>query len=429
MKFTNYYEVLGISENATQTEIKKAYKELIIKYHPDRNVHLTEKEKLKKEEISKQINNAYDILGKEEKRKEYDLELNKYRAAEEKKEKQRRQQEQEEQQRREEVRRQYEETRRKAEERRKYYEEKRKRAEQEEAQKYSRKNYTKTTMTEDTFSTFKDNVKKFYKTYKKAYDEVKKEEEKISFKERHRNIEDYFYKNEFKEEDNILIKFRNNTIRITEHFIAEGYVQGRKLFTLKKGKVPKYIMRNRYNFTAIALSLFLVTNTIGGMISDKDEELPTNEPVIEQPIDEDQYTSEVEYEKIYNLNRYYEVQSGDSLSYLAYNANTTQDSIRRPEVQNSKTLLQIGEDVIIPYKISEDDLKYYTYTEVFPEKTSLEEFASIYETDSKTLHILNEEAIVFENGKYHVISDSLTVPNFITQDELSAKKAKTKSHQ
>jgi len=60
------YEVLGVNENASQEEIKKAYRKLARKYHPD----ICKKPEC--EEKFKEINTAYEILGDEEKRKQYD---------------------------------------------------------------------------------------------------------------------------------------------------------------------------------------------------------------------------------------------------------------------------------------------------------------------------------------------------------------------
>ncbi len=63
----SYYKVLGISENSKIDEIKKKYRKLAFKYHPDRNPQ-DEKALEKFREISE----AYEVLGNSEKRQEYD---------------------------------------------------------------------------------------------------------------------------------------------------------------------------------------------------------------------------------------------------------------------------------------------------------------------------------------------------------------------
>lgn len=64
----NYYKVLGIDENASESEIKKAYRTLSLKYHPDKNNNDPEKTKL-----FQKITEAYEVLGDEAKRQEYDM--------------------------------------------------------------------------------------------------------------------------------------------------------------------------------------------------------------------------------------------------------------------------------------------------------------------------------------------------------------------
>ena len=61
------YRVLGIERNASEQEIKRAYRSLSLQYHPDRNPSEEAKTKIL------EVNNAYEVLGDSEKRRQYDL--------------------------------------------------------------------------------------------------------------------------------------------------------------------------------------------------------------------------------------------------------------------------------------------------------------------------------------------------------------------
>ena len=70
MMLKDYYGILGVSPDASEEEIKKAYRSLAKRYHPDRN-----RGNPASEERLKEINEAYDILGDKEKRTLYDLQV------------------------------------------------------------------------------------------------------------------------------------------------------------------------------------------------------------------------------------------------------------------------------------------------------------------------------------------------------------------
>ena len=67
-KVKNYYKILGVSENASQDVIKKAYRSLAKKYHPDKH-----KGDSNAESKFKEISEAYAVLSNPKKRKEYDM--------------------------------------------------------------------------------------------------------------------------------------------------------------------------------------------------------------------------------------------------------------------------------------------------------------------------------------------------------------------
>ena len=65
---SDYYTILGVEKSANTSEIKKAYRKLAIKWHPDKNPNNKEQAT----EKFKQIAEAYDVLSKPDKRELYD---------------------------------------------------------------------------------------------------------------------------------------------------------------------------------------------------------------------------------------------------------------------------------------------------------------------------------------------------------------------
>lgn len=67
MVYKDYYKILGVSRDASKEEIKRAYRRLALKYHPDRNKSPDAEERFK------EISEAYAVLSDDEKRRQYDM--------------------------------------------------------------------------------------------------------------------------------------------------------------------------------------------------------------------------------------------------------------------------------------------------------------------------------------------------------------------
>ena len=76
MDYKDYYKILGVDKNASADEIKKAYRKLAVKYHPDKNPGNPQAE-----EKFKEVNEANEVLGNPENRKKYDQMSDSYQYA------------------------------------------------------------------------------------------------------------------------------------------------------------------------------------------------------------------------------------------------------------------------------------------------------------------------------------------------------------
>ena len=72
-KRQDHYLTLGATKDATEDEIKKCYRRLALKYHPDKHAHSEEDEKISAEHKFKEINQAYSVLSDSARRERYDV--------------------------------------------------------------------------------------------------------------------------------------------------------------------------------------------------------------------------------------------------------------------------------------------------------------------------------------------------------------------
>lgn len=379
-KFIDYYDILGISSNATEQEIKKAFQKIAKTCHPDMTKDLPEEEQKKRQEIFIKATEGKNILTNETKRTAYDVRYKNYQ--ERKKEK-----------RQEETPfwekpnwREYQRTNEYNDNNSTQYD-----------NQYEENGYDD--QDEEDCYTMSDGIREILGDMINVYYDVKKDEYSVS-----ERIKEYY---------RILNRKKDISVVKKGLFIfgCEILYSKEKLKLKRNDDIGHYVMRNRGKaLVATGLALTLVT----GIFTPKEENNRESE-IIQNPIIE---TIPIE-EPTITITRTYTVKSGDTLSGIAEEANCKQREIK--QLNDMDTDYLYYKDIIkIPYHIPEDEIGRYTTVELY-QGENLYDFAEKYETDPKSLQELNPDTIIEVNNSYTVMSENIIIPTFAPYQYGSSK--------
>lgn len=377
-KFIDYYKVLGVPQNASIEEIKKAYQKISKQCHPDMTRNLEPEEQKRREKIFREAAEAKRILANKEKRAEYDQRYQHYQSKQETNRRNRSNQRNSNQ--------------------RRYNEQKRNR--------YSTNNYNDDEEKEndeydESYYTFSDILSDILKditeSVGKVYHDVKKREHTISQRFK-------IYQKNFEQLGDINILTKGFII-----FSAEIFYTTNKLKLKRNDDIGHYMMRNRGKaFIAASLAAALMT---GALLGEKETPGATETVAMESSdlLEETQ-------EKTITLTRIYTVGAGDTLSGLAEDANCTRREIKALNgMDSSSDMLYVADVIKIPYHIPESEIGRYTTVELY-QNENLYDLSETYETTPETLQKLNSDTIIEVNGSYAVTTDTIVVPTFKEYD-------------
>lgn len=414
-RFEDYYQLLGISRSATAEDIKKARRELSKKYHPD----LQSDEKLKEEygAILARINNAADILSNPQTRAEYDREYDAYLRRQQAKGESTHQQKDSSY---EQYWYQYEYTRDRSQDEQRQQQ----RAE-------SNENRRRTTAGRYAKSSKKPS---FFDDIKTAYQEVKDEEKaKRKYARRaHKNVNDYV-DGKFGRRDSIPEEILYRISKGTLHIFVSTIRELSKIKYITKDSLPKFVIRTRRGL-ATGLVLFVIASGVASLGNDGVQmPIDTSTTISDTGKTDDQTTSDLgimfeeeDKQETITITRYHEIQPNEFLSVIAEKYGVSQSKIQRDNNITNPDHIKWGQVLEINFTYDLDDVNYFTTTISVPTGTTVKEIAEQYHTDSSTIIELNEEAVVIEDGKYYIVSDTIKVPNFATEKQVSQAKSYTK---
>lgn len=388
-KIVDFYSLLGVSPDATTAEIENAFFERITAYHPDLPINNLASPEVKalNEDLYNCMKTAYTILTNNEKKAAYD--------------------------------KVYNDT---------YVNNKEETGPNKKEKNSKRKN----TESKQRYSDVK--TKSFVETVKEGWKEVRADEKTEPFKERHKNVKDHIDHSSLASANSIIYHIGSGAI----HVCCETWFQLYKLRYITEDNLPKFIIRNRVTLGSILLAGALILVPKSSDSKDVTPDTMPSEPSVTQSVqyDTDTKTPGFEDDSI-TLNRVHSVEYGDTVSEYSKESNSTVEYIAKVnglEVNYDNSVnIKAGDKIVIPYIIDQEDLSYYTASKKYTEGMPLQAFASINETDINTLLLLNPEAIEVtnensENPTYHVASDTLTVPEFLSKSEYKDIKTQTEAY-
>lgn len=414
--FIDIYKLLGVKRNASTTDIDKAFLNLAYSYNPELTVNATKSPKAQDmiKNIYGILEASYNVVNTAEKRVEYDEKTREYilKKVKENQEKAKARAQKEEQ----EKARQEEQKRRENQSKK----EKEQTPPKTESSNFEQKNHT--TKSENRGQ----EPKTMSQSFKEAWQEVRSEEKSYPFTERHKNINknihSKYYPYRATLPQYIVYGLKNGLL----HVSAELVYQLEKFRYITEDNIPKFIIRNRKSLCGIVVAGVLITSAVG-KANDKIE--PPVEPkpsTVTDSISNDDTQSPTIPDEVV-LNRVHIIEDGDTLTKYSNESNTSIEQIMSVNGLENSDKIMSGDRIIIPYTVSNEDLKYYVSSKEYSSEIPLETFAALYETDVETLLQLNKEAIdkiTLSTGEtvYAPISNTLQVPTFISKDVLDAHK-------
>ena len=416
--FIDIYKLLGVKRNASTTDIYKAFLNLAYSYNPELTVNATKSPKAQDmiKNIYGILEASYNVVNTAEKRVEYDEKTREYLLKKVKenqeKAKARAQKEEQEKARQEEQKRRENQSKKGKEQT----------PPKTESSNFEQKNHT--TKSENRGQ----EPKTMSQSFKEAWQEVRSEEKSYPFTERHKNINknihSKYYPYRATLPQYIVYGLKNGLL----HVSAELVYQLEKFRYITEDNIPKFIIRNRKSLCGIVVAGVLITSAVG-KANDKIEPPvePTPSTVTDSISNDDTQSPTTTIPDEVVLNRVHIIEDGDTLTKYSNESNTSIEQIMSVNGLENSDKIMSGDRIIIPYTVSNEDLKYYVSSKEYSSEIPLETFAALYETDVETLLQLNKEAIdkiTLSTGEtvYAPISNTLQVPTFISKDVLDAHK-------